>query len=398
MSSKRTPLDLPEKRIAIPEYFKERAAIVAEDRPAMRKAVRAMLRSFGIPNENIHEAGDGLETLALLQKCDKGCLLLLDLHMPRLSGLQVLRRMAKSRRLKDTPVIVITADNHESQVGLVFEEGASAYIIKPFTEETLREKIGNLINPSRLLKKFAEVENLILHGEYEKAIKMTEQILRVKKGSPGAYVLRGEAYEGLQRDRLALASYEKAHSHAPIFLRVIRKLYEYHLKRGQLPEGLFFLKKADRLNPYHFERKMEIGKIHLQVDQPSEAEKAFDQALHLNPDAVLEIAELCLEKFPALAEKYFREALAIKKDVHTINRLAIALRTQGKWQDAVREYETALRISPSHDGLFFNIGRAYSDGGLDHIAVSYFKRALEANPDLAEAEAEIERLTKAGNK
>ncbi|MEW5721828.1 MAG: tetratricopeptide repeat protein [Thermodesulfobacteriota bacterium] len=374
------------------EYFQDHGLLLVEDRPTMRRTLRTMFKTFGVPPENIYEAGDGPDALEILKHETKSFFVLLDLNLPSMTGLEVLEKINADPQLKDTPVVVVTADNHEGSVAIAVEAGAKGYIIKPFTEKTLKEKISNVINPPDFLETFNRIEQHLEEGEYDKAIKLADLIIEIKPGSPGAYLLRGEGYEGLKRDDEALASYEAAHKFAPIYMRVLKKLTDFFLRRDRLEEALVYLEKADKLSPFNPERKINLGRLYLETGRMAKVKKVFDEAVKLNPALVDQAAETCLEKRPDLAEYYYRASLAIKQDITTINQLGIALRNQGKWAEAIKEYELALRISPSDEGLYFNLGRAYAEGGQIQAAVRSFKKALDLNPRLKPARKEYERM------
>ncbi|HKI80451.1 MAG TPA: tetratricopeptide repeat protein, partial [Pseudodesulfovibrio sp.] len=74
-----------------------------------------------------------------------------------------------------------------------------------------------------------------------------------------------------------------------------------------------------------------------------------------------------------------------KDDISLFNKLGIALRGQGKWREAIDNYTTALRISPKDEGLYYNMGMAYYDGGDKRRAGHCFMKALEHNPDFYKA-------------
>nr|WP_239060978.1 tetratricopeptide repeat protein [Desulfovibrio sp. JC022] len=97
------------------------------------------------------------------------------------------------------------------------------------------------------------------------------------------------------------------------------------------------------------------------------------------------IAESLFDVAPEKAEKYYSKLLSVKSsslsadDLETYNRLGIALRKQGKWMQAVENYQAALRVAPNEPGLFYNIGLAYSDGKEYAKCATFFKRAVRSD-------------------
>jgi tetratricopeptide (TPR) repeat protein len=163
-------------------------------------------------------------------------------------------------------------------------------------------------------------------------------------------------------------------------------------------EMLKYMKKLDRLSPLNAQRKTEIGKVHAKRKEMDKAESYFDQAIEtVTREAmgmISAVAETISEAVAAdagMSEKYLTKVLEAKgsrldkDDIALFNKLGIALRGQGKWREAIDNYATALRISPEDEGLHYNMGMAYYDGGDKRRAGQCFMKALEHNPDFYKA-------------
>jgi CheY-like chemotaxis protein len=109
-------------------------AIVDDEEP-VRKALKRLLRASGLDAESYASGQDFLEAAALREP---DCVLL-DLHMPRMSGLQVLRALRAARRA--LPIIVITAHDAPETREQCLAAGASAYLPKPLEEHELLDTI-----------------------------------------------------------------------------------------------------------------------------------------------------------------------------------------------------------------------------------------------------------------
>ncbi|MDE7064247.1 MAG: tetratricopeptide repeat protein, partial [Desulfovibrionaceae bacterium] len=100
------------------------------------------------------------------------------------------------------------------------------------------------------------------------------------------------------------------------------------------------------------------------------------------------VAALYAEKNPQEAEKFLRRALEAKgaylskEDIGTFNRLGILLRNQGKWKEALVEYQKALKVAPDDENLYYNMGMACAEGKEFREAQVYMLKALAINPDL----------------
>jgi two-component system sensor histidine kinase RpfC len=121
--------------------------LVADDQPANRTVLTRILERAG---HKVQQACDGEEALDLLE-LDNIDLAIVDMHMPRLSGLDVLRQLRYMQAGgKRTPVIVLSADATAQAARDAEEAGAPAFLTKPVMVARLLETIADLITPARL--------------------------------------------------------------------------------------------------------------------------------------------------------------------------------------------------------------------------------------------------------
>jgi two-component system, chemotaxis family, chemotaxis protein CheY len=122
----------------------ESQILVVDDSAAIRKILQRVLRQTGMSIGAIHEAGDGrqaLETLAA-QKVD---LVLSDINMPNMDGLQLLASLRASAQWRNIPVVMITTEGGELKVAEAVKLGASGYVRKPFTADQIKEKLSGFL-------------------------------------------------------------------------------------------------------------------------------------------------------------------------------------------------------------------------------------------------------------
>jgi len=117
---------------------KETRFLVVDDMSTMRKIIRAILNQLGYTN--VDEAENGKEALAKL-RVGNYQFVLLDWNMPEMDGLETLKNIRADEKLKNIPVIMVTAEAKKENVLMAIQAGANNYIVKPFTPEVLREKI-----------------------------------------------------------------------------------------------------------------------------------------------------------------------------------------------------------------------------------------------------------------
>ncbi|SMO48210.1 two-component system, chemotaxis family, response regulator CheY [Balnearium lithotrophicum] len=114
--------------------------LVVDDMAAMRKILRTLLTQLGF--KNIDEAEDGKQALEKLrQNPDKYGLVITDWNMPNMTGIELVQAIRSDKRLKHLPILMVTAEAKKENVLTAIKAGVNNYIVKPFTAETLKEKI-----------------------------------------------------------------------------------------------------------------------------------------------------------------------------------------------------------------------------------------------------------------
>jgi two-component system, chemotaxis family, chemotaxis protein CheY len=115
-------------------------ALVVDDSSVMRKIVERSLKQAGITLTKVFEAGNGAEALSVLAE-NRVELILCDINMPVMDGLEFVKQLAGVPNAKDVPVIMITTEGSEAHVVQALSSGARGYIRKPFTPEQVKEQV-----------------------------------------------------------------------------------------------------------------------------------------------------------------------------------------------------------------------------------------------------------------
>ena len=123
-------------------------ALIVDDSSVMRKIVERSLRQAGIGLDQVLEAGNGSDALDLLRR-QKVDLVLSDINMPIMDGLEFVREIAKVENARGVPVVMITTEGSESHVVEAIACGARGYIRKPFTPEQVKEHVLPLLEIRR---------------------------------------------------------------------------------------------------------------------------------------------------------------------------------------------------------------------------------------------------------
>lgn len=119
-------------------------ALIVDDSSVMRKIVERSLRQAGVESLVVLEAGSGVEGLEVL-KSKRVDLVLSDINMPAMDGLEFVRQLRKQHLAEGVPVVMITTESSEEHVKQAIEAGAIGYIRKPFTADQVKQKVLSLL-------------------------------------------------------------------------------------------------------------------------------------------------------------------------------------------------------------------------------------------------------------
>lgn len=113
-------------------------ALIIDDSRAMRMILKRVLCEIGF---DVTEAANGREGLTRLKDMPNPDLVTVDWDMPVMDGLSFVQAVRSDPVLDQLPVIMVTRNNDLEQVTAALEAGANEYVMKPFTEEVIREKL-----------------------------------------------------------------------------------------------------------------------------------------------------------------------------------------------------------------------------------------------------------------
>ncbi|WP_099654172.1 MULTISPECIES: chemotaxis response regulator CheY [unclassified Rhodanobacter] len=117
--------------------------LVVDDFSTMRRIVRNLLVELGFSNPLIQEADDGESAMVMLRSAPFD-LVVTDWNMPNMTGIELLRAIRAEASLKGMPVLMVTAENNRDQIIAAAQAGVNGYVVKPFTADTLKEKLTKI--------------------------------------------------------------------------------------------------------------------------------------------------------------------------------------------------------------------------------------------------------------
>jgi two-component system chemotaxis response regulator CheY len=115
--------------------------LIVDDFSTMRRIIKNLLRDLGF--NNTQEADDGNTALPMLQNGDFD-FLVTDWNMPGMQGIDLLKAVRADAKLASLPVLMVTAEQKREQIIEAAQAGVNGYIVKPFTAQTLKEKLDKI--------------------------------------------------------------------------------------------------------------------------------------------------------------------------------------------------------------------------------------------------------------
>jgi len=125
------------------------SALIIDDSSVMRKIIERSLRQAGIDLTTVYEASNGAEALGAVNSNDKIDLILCDINMPVMDGLEFVKQLGSVDKAKNVPVVMITTEGSESHVMQALSCGARGYIRKPFTADQVKQHVIPLLEEKK---------------------------------------------------------------------------------------------------------------------------------------------------------------------------------------------------------------------------------------------------------
>lgn len=116
-------------------------ALIVDDSLSARRSLAEFVKDLGY---DVRMARDGIEAIEMVEKT-KPDILLVDLEMPRMNGLELATHIRSKADTKDIPIIMITSRSTDKHRDMADSAGVNAYLTKPFSEDELLENIQNLL-------------------------------------------------------------------------------------------------------------------------------------------------------------------------------------------------------------------------------------------------------------
>lgn len=118
--------------------------LIVDDSVTIRQMVKKTLDIAGLNVGEVYEASNGIEALAQLND-HPVAVMLVDINMPTMNGIQLLTRMRGNRKLKDIPIVIVSTEGSQQRIAELESIGAFGYVRKPFHPEQLRDVLKPIL-------------------------------------------------------------------------------------------------------------------------------------------------------------------------------------------------------------------------------------------------------------
>jgi two-component system chemotaxis response regulator CheY len=118
--------------------------LIVDDSATMRQMVRRAMNLAGLDVNEVYEASNGIEALAHLAEHTVG-VIVADINMPTMNGMQLLRRLKENPKLSAIPVLIASTEGSRARIDQLTEIGAFGFVRKPFHPERLRDLLKPLL-------------------------------------------------------------------------------------------------------------------------------------------------------------------------------------------------------------------------------------------------------------
>jgi tetratricopeptide (TPR) repeat protein len=290
--------------------------------------------------EQFASGGKALEFLA----AHRADVVLLDGQLEDMDALQFLRLSRRDLRLKDVPIVMVTAESQRDKVLDAIAVGCAGYILRPYSEETFAKHVLRACQVERVTEierqQIEDAREMVAMGNFDDAIEAFEEIISEQNMAQKYYDM-GCRCLVRQKYGQAIIAFKKAIKLNDLFAEAYKGLADAYKGKGELDAFKRYLQKA--------------AEIHAQFNRMEETKELFIEIL----------------KYDANTPNPF-------------NSLGVKLRKSGDLAGALHAYGQALTLTPDDGNIHFNMSKAYYFMGDTARAKDCVEKALAIDASFEE--------------
>lgn len=367
---------------------KDMTFLIVDDMDNMRRSIRAMLKLIQFGKVH-HEAENGKVAWELLNSGVIFDFVISDWNMPKMNGTELLNMMRASKKLRDIPFLMITAEANQSIVAEAAEQDVDAYLTKPFVTATLEQKIKELLDyvthPSKLTLLLRKSAAWREKGQINKAIECARMAAELHKRSSRPFRELGRLYLKQNEIALAIKCFEKAISLNRLDVPSYHYLGQITLREGETEKAITYFTKALGLSPRHADRAFKVATLLMSKNKKEEASKIIKVMLKNNADNVdlhEDVADSCCQYgMHDLAAKYYQRVLTeCPERDYLRKKLGNALLRSGDIKNSIDVLEQTIQKYPEDLDALLDLAQAYLDAKMRMRADKWASRAARLDP------------------
>ncbi|MBF0273991.1 MAG: tetratricopeptide repeat protein [Nitrospinae bacterium] len=420
------------------EKFNRKKIYIISGDIGIRETIKSMLECLGFLHKNITVTNNSSKLLKELFQNIKSVDLIfcgihaLDIGYSEQTGIQLLNHVKsivrKSSIEKDIHFIVMEKSFNPSDVKNAFQAGAAQFIVFPTSPLSLGEKLLEVFEKEEESPLNKEIQQLVLTGNkfqerglFDDAIYCYNKALEI--GGEDIDILNKKANTLIEMHKIedAISIYKHIIQVEENFPRAYQGLETAYSQLGDISEAKKCCKKVLEYEPDNVQVHYDLGLLYMDEGNYSIAEKTFQagikingmfvknflglaknfdlqgniqealrvymQAIKRNPKQTflyVTAGDFCLKnELFADADRIFNDSINLGESTsHLYNRRGIALRKQGKFEEAIQNYEKALSYDPHDSTLYYNLAKSYYLAGNEKMSLVKLQKAFDINPVL----------------
>ncbi len=330
-----------------------------------------------------------------------------EIDHPTGSGLDFLDEIRAQDR--EIPFIYISRRNDRELIILAAQNDSDGYVVKPFSENALIESIREAWKKrkSDYTQSLNQMEDLA-SKDPTRALDQLEDKFGSNEQTARMYTLRGRILQRLKRLEEAKESLSHAINVNPMYLNAKKNLGDVMVETGEKDKAKALYEEVVDISPMYKECHVSLAKVYAEDQEFGKLKQLTDHYSSYFPkstDLQMTVAEELLHHGQnEMAAELFKKIIEIDKQspstdidgmVYRYNRLGIALRREGKVEEAIEYYLEALDLAPDSAAVHYNLGVACGQNGQHKRAIQEFQAALKLDPNLEEARREMEKVLQA---
>ena len=379
--------------------------LVVEDNITMLNLLVKSLENLGY--RDVVTAMDGKEAWEVIEQANPPIhIILSDLLMPKVDGLQLLKRLRQSETHWQIPFLMVTGVDDLDKIMSVTEEHIEGYLVKPVTPAVLQEKIlaalKTAYDPGPYHRAMLEGKRFLYEGRLDIALLSLEEARRLQPNQAAPYFYLAQIHEKQGELNEAETNYQRCKDCSnDLYVRALDGLSRIHIRKNEPDKAANALMMAIEVSPNNPDRHVDLS---LQMNRLGDAEgasSALAAALKLTkrekklPPKYIEACLNC-GKDKQAEEIMHRNLGADTEEIVTLNHMGIVCRQRKEHQRAKGYYERALKISPSNDSVNYNYAVLLVEMKEYQAARGYLNRVLRQNPDFENATTLLAKMDTLG--